>query len=502
MPVSDEVFDEAWAWNADPEALFGYSDPLAALHSSGASSASHSWGPSPSDDQSRERQFMMNWLHQQKPELIVVERVPAFPGPGNSRTAALDPAGVRSMFHCQLSDWTLDPDSDAEDAKPDENDNAVTAPPCMEAVPIPMEDVDDSMFDNPVVPHPGIVVQPQLPLQPPPIAHVPALSRWEVTDSDAEDADDELQCVASGPRNLLQGFAGNCTCVTRPPEHESAAWYMDFVFEHSYEWRHSHCNRAPRWPLVRDILCAGTCPELFSATVFQHRYGHVHVADSKTSAQVWILDHFDSMLSHAFVDNAAFTSGRGRCFKHGCDCPTAGSRVDLMSAGRPCRPFSQARDKTNVSVEQHPDLDTLMVGLPAYILSRRPRSFYFEEVPQLADLGPKGSACSYLALIGRKLSSLGYSVRAVKIDHKCFIRGVPRERLFVFCADAEGGGSEAVEWIRGRVMDTINLRLGAERPVPGGAARADKGAPSYLFKCLGASSRNYVSLMFQLFKCF
>ena len=78
----------------------------------------------------------------------------------------------------------------------------------------------------------------------------------------------------------------------------------------------------------------------------------------------------------------------------------------------------------------------MMTGLPCYVAQRRPRCFFFEEVGEMAKLTPKGSALTYLELVGRKLAQMGYSIRAIIINHAVFVR-IPRERLFVFACSVD-----------------------------------------------------------------
>ena len=59
---------------------------------------------------------------------------------------------------------------------------------------------------------------------------------------------------------------------------------------------------------------------------------------------------------------------------------------------------------------------------------------------------------SFLELLLRDVAQLGYSCRAIVLEHETYI-DVPRQRLFVFGCGSEAGGKVGVEWVTTTVLD-------------------------------------------------
>ena len=248
-----------------------------------------------------------------------------------------------------------------------------------------------------------------------------------------------------------------CSCVHRPQVPEDVEWYVIPVWQATAHLRHLHCGRTSP-PLRRDVLCGGTLPELQASRFLSHGRAPAHVAEKKASAQTWILDHFREDLAHAFEDKDAFTAAAGGyCFLHQRICVPEPESADIMSAGYPCPPFSKSREKGGESsrtgtADNHPELSTLMNGFPAYLAARKPKCFFLENVAELSKVSPRGSPDTFLVILMRRASRLGYSCRAVIMDHGVFMDGVPRERIFVLGCSEKCGSSEGVEWVKGDVL--------------------------------------------------
>ena len=261
-----------------------------------------------------------------------------------------------------------------------------------------------------------------------------------------------------------------CSCVHRPQVPDDVEWYVTPIWQVTCHLRHLHCGRKPRWPLRRDILCGGTLPELQASRFLSHVLAPAHVAEKKAAAQAWILEHFSEDLAHGFEENDAFTNADGGyCFLHRRVCRPEAEQADLMSAGYPCPPFSKTREKGGDSArtgtaDNHPELSTLMDGFPAYLAARRPKCFFLENVVELSTLSPRGSPHTFLMILMRRVSRLGFSCRAVIMDHGVFF-AVPRERLFVLGCSDKCGGSDGVEWVKAEVLNVYNLRK-LQAPTP------------------------------------
>ena len=308
---------------------------------------------------------------------------------------------------------------------------------------------------------------------------------WVLTDSesDVNDGDAAACCAEPGvpadaaknpggattaawPRTCHIGSsvtdpgAACCSCITRtvviPGD---VAWYLEHLWQVTWRLRHLHCGEMPGWPLRRDVLCAGSCPELWASIAFQREaeFGSVHVCEKKVQAQTWISEHFAHLTTHCFDSNDSILGG-GYCWQHKRQCvPANEERTDIMSAGYPCPPFSKQRDKSGSTdktskADDHPELRTLMDGFPKYLRSNQPRCWFIENVVEMAKVCPRGSLQTFLAILLYEVAQLGYSCRAIVLEHETYIV-VPRRRLFVFGCSSEAGGKVGVEWVTTTVLD-------------------------------------------------
>jgi DNA (cytosine-5)-methyltransferase 1 len=96
--------------------------------------------------------------------------------------------------------------------------------------------------------------------------------------------------------------------------------------------------------------------------------------------------------------------------------------IDLLAAGPPCEPFSQAASARSGRYSK----DNLFPQMTRAVRIARPRAFMFENVPGLATLH-----AAYLAKIYRDLSELGYRVDVVRIRTRDYGLPQTRERLVI-----------------------------------------------------------------------
>ena len=163
-----------------------------------------------------------------------------------------------------------------------------------------------------------------------------------------------------------------------------------------------------------------------------------------------------------FTELSLVNAGRGKCFKHGCDCSVPTTRPDISSGGFPCVPFSKQRntkggtDRTS-DASKHPQYFTTLEDLPTYLEIRRPRSFYMENVAMIAKELKSLGGRSALDLLVEKIAPLGYSCKAIILDHKVFVR-VNRPRLFLIIVHTDCGGQRAAEWIAFTIAEAMKYR--------------------------------------------
>ena len=125
-------------------------------------------------------------------------------------------------------------------------------------------------------------------------------------------------------------------------------------------------------------------------------------------------------------------------------------RPDCSSGGLPCPSFSNLRHQSGNSPatqdpDSHPSFCTVMSEFFDYLRSRRPRSWWIEEVERFNAMNKK-TGKTYLQEFVEQCARLQYFVRVIKLNHSTWI-GVGRGRLFVLGVGADCGGRKAVEWI-------------------------------------------------------
>lgn len=134
---------------------------------------------------------------------------------------------------------------------------------------------------------------------------------------------------------------------------------------------------------------------------------------------------------------------------------------DIASGGFPCTPFSRLREQSGETPgrglpHNHDDFPTLFEELPKYLSSRRPSSWWAEEVEGV-DRTDCRTGETYLYQLVVACENLKYSVQVVIIDHAVWI-AVPRKRIYILGFSEEAGGAKAAKWAAERVVQVIQFR--------------------------------------------
>jgi len=236
-------------------------------------------------------------------------------------------------------------------------------------------------------------------------------------------------------------------------------------------------ERKPSRDVIHDGLCIGAGSEYVGMEALKLQIVKYRAADSAKVPRRFVQDVWPDLL-HLYEFNSDITnfatSRPPYCWKCCGPCtdkPTKKDgvdRVDIMSGGTPCTPFTRFRFKSGStartgSIEQHPDYEELMEGLPAYLEAHRPRSFWIEEVDGIilrihAEFGK-----SHLQILAEKVVVLGYSIRALVLEHKVWMP-IPRRRCFLIGVSEEAGGAQAATWATAKVRAVMAARQAAGEP--------------------------------------
>ena len=181
-------------------------------------------------------------------------------------------------------------------------------------------------------------------------------------------------------------------------------------------------------------------------------YRCLGMADTKKASQKWIQARWGSQIHHLFVDNQAYISaGGGKCLLHGGKCSPDRVSPDVLVAGLPCRPFTTSRQKSGKTSKtgcatHHPEYNIVMQQFIECLKARNPGGFIVEEVVAFAANVPRLNT-SPLKLFAKDCATLGYSVRAMELDHSSFLESTPRKRLFIIGFAKKMGHSVASSWL-------------------------------------------------------
>ena len=129
--------------------------------------------------------------------------------------------------------------------------------------------------------------------------------------------------------------------------------------------------------------------------------------------------------------------------------PTDLPDFDMMCAGFPCQPFSQA----GKGLGFHDDRGTVFFKLMEIIKAKKPKILFFENVPNLVR-HDKGNT---FEVIKKSIIDIGYNFNYQIIDSKYF--GVPqsRQRVYVVCFLKEIFGDRSFTFTQKR-MEVVGLR--------------------------------------------
>eukprot|EP00971_Amphidinium_carterae_P333514 6468300-Amphidinium_carterae.2 len=123
------------------------------------------------------------------------------------------------------------------------------------------------------------------------------------------------------------------------------------------------------------------------------------------------------------VSTAVNTGTAIPCARHGhCKPPLrAEKRLDMLTVGFPCAPFSQQRPKRHNAGSwcSHKDVKVLWSTL-AHIQTMRPKGGVLENVAGLAHMDASADTKSPLEVLQNELLSLGYDSTTVHIDLSTF----------------------------------------------------------------------------------
>ena len=186
----------------------------------------------------------------------------------------------------------------------------------------------------------------------------------------------------------------------------------------------------------------------------------VAVADEKESARNFLIHNFGDRIEHVFDKNNSLIHGIGWCHKCKSRHRVPDVRPTCMIGGYPCQPFSKQRDSGGRTsrtgrAEKHPLFDTVMKGFPEYFSSRRPKSFVLENVVNFSHMklaGRAGRNVTPLDIIIVECSAMGYSLRALQLDHSAFV-AMSRPRIWLLGAPKEAGGDSAVDWAKNKLLE-------------------------------------------------
>ena len=98
-----------------------------------------------------------------------------------------------------------------------------------------------------------------------------------------------------------------------------------------------------------------------------------------------------------------------------------------------------------------------MTEFMEYVASRKPRSFWCEEVDRFIRQDPRTGE-SYVKSFMRKGKALGYAMRALILDHNVWIE-LPRRRIYVIGVGPEMGHSAGADFIISQMKEIQEYRM-------------------------------------------
>ena len=181
--------------------------------------------------------------------------------------------------------------------------------------------------------------------------------------------------------------------------------------------------------MLHEAFCAGAMSEGVAMEGASVQFRTLSASDRKVSARRLLATR--GTVEHVFADMADQIAGVGHCFIHSRQCKLL-EAPDFAVGGLPCQPFSKMRSRNGSSSKQgdpkaHPGFEAVTVTFKSYLEARRPKGFLVEEsVGMMA--ADRSTGESYLQDFVNSCAELGYSVRAVRLNHRAWCE-MPRDRL-------------------------------------------------------------------------
>ena len=140
-------------------------------------------------------------------------------------------------------------------------------------------------------------------------------------------------------------------------------------------------------------------------------------------------------VEHVFKDMLDQSNGEGYCFTHARKCKLADEAPDFACGGLLCQPFTRARrwngsTPKESSTHEHPGFRVVDSVFKDYLARRKPKGFLVEESCGMLETD-QTSGETYLDGFMDGAASLGYAVRALRLDHGVWCEQ-PRDRQVVW----------------------------------------------------------------------
>jgi hypothetical protein len=224
----------------------------------------------------------------------------------------------------------------------------------------------------------------------------------------------------------------------RPTPIFGTEWWFDVLWPQFARLR-SRLPDAPHRPLLVEHLCAGAGTDFMAWKVLGVGVHCLAACETKPMARSFLKSTFGPDLGSWFEFNTDLLEQTAFCHLAERDKPVPSDRPDLTSIGSPCLPWTKGRSRNGGTARSgaphlHPDYQVTMHDFPRHLRSRRPRSWWLENVPEIAttpcidcEEDGDGKRASDLWQLCFLCCQAGYAVRTIEIDHNLFVE-VPRKR--------------------------------------------------------------------------
>ena len=196
----------------------------------------------------------------------------------------------------------------------------------------------------------------------------------------------------------------------------------------------------------------------------------IGIAEQKGSAQRYLRYNYYPRVPHMFADIASLRGTGGHCFVCNRKCKRSPKRPHLSTGGFPCPPFSAARQRSGSTrrtggTQGHPQFNLVMNDLVEYLLRVAPFMFWLEEVAGFITALDALGGQSPAAALAERCRAAGYSVRAVLLDHRVWLRN-SRLRVFIVGVHQDAGGDAAADEVI-QLISSLSDAVSALGPPPG-----------------------------------